>query len=106
MKKASKEKQQVWNRGRSELLGADHKQARTVLRAELAPGYYISNSGKKAIKVLHSVDLTRLSTHLPVARGLIPVTLLHILSSLVPDLSCGHFITLPTHSRWLKVGAH
>ena len=52
-RKASKEKQQAWNRGRSELLGADHKQTRTRLRAELAPGYYISNSGKRAIKVLH-----------------------------------------------------
>ena len=40
-KKASKEKQQVWNRGRSDLLGADHKQTRNVLRAELEPGYYI-----------------------------------------------------------------
>ena len=55
MKKASKEKQQVWNRSRSELLGADHKQAWTLLRAELAPGYYISSSGKRAIKVLHTL---------------------------------------------------
>ena len=47
-KKASKEKQQVWNRSRS-----DHKQARTLLRANFAPGCYISRSGKKAIKVLH-----------------------------------------------------
>ena len=33
LKKASKEKQQVWNRGRSELLGDDHKQTRILLRA-------------------------------------------------------------------------
>ena len=52
-KKASKEKQQVWNRSRSELLGVDHKQARNLLRAKLAPEYYVSSSGKKAIKVLH-----------------------------------------------------
>ena len=42
-----------WNRGRSELLGDDHKQTKILLRAELEPGYYISFSGKKAIKVLH-----------------------------------------------------
>ena len=40
-KKASEEKQQGWNRGRSDLLGADHKQTRNMLRAELAPGYFI-----------------------------------------------------------------
>ena len=45
------------------------------------------------------VDVTRLLTPLPVARGLIPVTLLHILMSLLPDLTCAHFITLQTHSR-------
>ena len=53
LKKASKEKQQVWNRGRSKLLGDDHKQTRILLRAGLEPGYYMSFSGKKAIKVLH-----------------------------------------------------
>ena len=51
--KLSKEKQQVWNRGRSELLGSDHKQTRSDIRANLEPGYYISYSGKKRIKVLH-----------------------------------------------------
>ena len=51
--KLSKEKQQVWNRGRSELLGSDHKQTRAVVRANLEPGYDISYSGKKRIKVLH-----------------------------------------------------
>ena len=54
-KKASKKKQQVWNRGRSDLLGADHTQTRIILRAELEPGYCISNSGKIAIKVLHKL---------------------------------------------------
>ena len=52
-KKASKVKQQVWNRGRSEVLGDYHKQTRILLRAELEPGYYISYSGKRRIKVLH-----------------------------------------------------
>ena len=51
--KLLKEKQQVWNRGRSELLGSDHKQTRANIRANLEPGYYISYSGKKRIKVLH-----------------------------------------------------
>ena len=45
------------------------------------------------------VDVTRLLTPLPVARRLIPVTLLHILMSLLPDLTCAHFITLQTYSR-------
>ena len=39
-KKASEEKQQGWNR-RSDFLGADHKQTRNVLRAELEHGYKI-----------------------------------------------------------------
>ena len=51
-KKASKEKQQGWNRSRSDLLGVDHKQTRNILRAELAPGKK-SCSGKRRIKVLH-----------------------------------------------------
>ena len=51
MKKASTEKQQVWNRVRSDLLGLDHKQTRIVLRAELEPVYYTSCSGKRRIKV-------------------------------------------------------
>ena len=46
-----------------------------------------------------SVDVTRLLTPLPVARRLIPVTLLYNLISLLPDLTCAHFITLQTHSR-------
>ena len=37
-KKVEKEKQQTWNRDRSELLGTDHKQTRGALRAELEPG--------------------------------------------------------------------
>ena len=49
-KKASEEKQQVWNRGRSELLGADHEQARTLLRAELAPGYFFPARARKQSK--------------------------------------------------------
>ena len=53
--KLAKEKQQVWNRERSELLGSDHKQTRAALRAELEPVYYISYSGKKNIKVLHTL---------------------------------------------------
>ena len=52
-KKTAKEKQQVWNRSRSELLGSDHKMTRASIRDQLDPGYYISYSGKKAIKVLH-----------------------------------------------------
>ena len=43
--KLSKEKQQVWNRGRSELLGSDHKQTRADIRSNL--------ERKKKIKVLH-----------------------------------------------------
>ena len=52
-KKLSKEKQQAGNRGRSELLGSDHKQARSEIRSQLQEGYYISHSGKKAIRVVH-----------------------------------------------------
>ena len=52
-KKLSKEKQQAGNRGRSELLGSDHKQARSEIRSQLQQGYYISYSGKKAIRVVH-----------------------------------------------------
>ena len=52
-KKVSKEKQQAGNRGRSELLGSDHKQARSEIRSQLQEGYYISHSGKKAIRVVH-----------------------------------------------------
>ena len=49
----SKEKQQAGNRGRSELLGSDHKQARLEIRSQLQDGYYISHSGKKSIRVVH-----------------------------------------------------
>ena len=52
-KKLSREKQQAGNRGRSELLGSDHKQARSEIRSQLQEGYYISHSGKKAIRVVH-----------------------------------------------------
>ena len=52
-KKLSKEKQQAGNRGRTELLGSDHKQARFEIRSQLQDGYYISHSGKKAIRVVH-----------------------------------------------------
>ena len=52
-KKLSKEKQQAGNRGRSELLGSDHKQARCEIRSQVQEGYYISHSGKKAIRVVH-----------------------------------------------------
>ena len=48
-----REKQQAGNRGRSELLGSDHKQARSDIRSQLQEGYYISHSGKKAIRVVH-----------------------------------------------------
>ena len=37
--KLSKEKPQVWNCGRSELLGSDHKQTRADIRSNLEPGY-------------------------------------------------------------------
>ena len=52
-KKLSREKQQAGNRGRSGLLGSDHKQARSEIRSQLQEGYYISHSGKKAIRVVH-----------------------------------------------------
>ena len=52
-KKLSKEKQQAGNRGRSEILGSDHKQARFEICSQLQDGYYISHSGKKAIRVVH-----------------------------------------------------
>ena len=55
--KLSKEKQQSGNRGRSELLGSDHKQARSEFRSKLQEGYYISHSGKKAIRVVHCWDV-------------------------------------------------
>ena len=48
-----KQTQQSGNRERSELLGSDHKQARAEIRSNLREGYYISHSGKKAIRVLH-----------------------------------------------------
>ena len=54
-KKVSKEKQQAGNRGRSELLGSDHRQARLEIRSQLQEGYYISHSGKKGIRVVHSL---------------------------------------------------
>ena len=49
----AKQKQQSGNRERSELVGSDHKQARTEIRSNLREGYYISHSGKNAIRVLH-----------------------------------------------------
>ena len=49
----AKQKQQSGNRERSELLGSDHKQARAEIRSSLREGYYVSHSGKKAIRVLH-----------------------------------------------------
>ena len=52
-KKLAKQKQQSGNRERSELLGSDHKQARTEIRSNLREVYYVSHSGKKAIRVLH-----------------------------------------------------
>ena len=51
--KLSKEKQQSGNRGRSEMLGSDHRQARSEIRSKLQEGFYISHSGKKAIRVVH-----------------------------------------------------
>ena len=56
-KKLSKEKQQAGNTGRSELLGSDHKQARSEIRSQLQEGYYISHSGKKAIRVFTVWDV-------------------------------------------------
>ena len=50
--KLSKEKQQSGNKSRSELLGSDHKQARFQIRSRLQDGYYISHSGKNAIRVV------------------------------------------------------
>ena len=52
------------------------------------------------------VYLTFFQKTLLAARILIFVTFLHMLSLLFPVLSCAHFITLPTHSRRPKVGAH
>ena len=45
-KKLAKQKQQSWNRGRSELLGTDHELTGAAIRSEPEPGYYISKSGK------------------------------------------------------------
>ena len=42
--KLAKETKQAWNRGRSELLGPDHKQTRAAIRANLEPGYYTNLS--------------------------------------------------------------
>ena len=52
-RKVSKEKQQAWNRERTEKLGLDPKKVRASLRAELKPGFYISTAGKKGIRTLH-----------------------------------------------------
>ena len=52
-KKVSKEKQQAWNRERTEKLGSDPNEVRATLRAELEPGFYISTAGKKGIRTLH-----------------------------------------------------
>ena len=51
----AKQKQQSGNRERSELLGSDPKQTRAEIRSNLREGYYISHSGKKAIRVLHDL---------------------------------------------------
>ena len=52
-KMLAKRKQQSGNRERSELLGSDPKQTRAEIRSNLREGYYISHSGKKAIRVSH-----------------------------------------------------
>ena len=53
-KKTAKEKQQVWNRSRSELLGSDHKNNKSLHSViSWILDINISYSGKKAIKVLH-----------------------------------------------------
>ena len=52
-KNLAKQKQQSGNRERSELLGSDHKRARAEIRSNLQEGFYISHSGKKAVRVLH-----------------------------------------------------
>ena len=52
-KNLAKQKPQSGNRERSELLGSDHKQARAEIQSNLREGYYVSHSGKKAIRVLH-----------------------------------------------------
>ena len=54
-KNLAKHKQQSGNRERSELLGCDHKQARAEIRSNLREGYYVSHSGKKAIRVVHNL---------------------------------------------------
>ena len=51
-KKLSKEKQQAWNRERTEKLGSDPKEVRATLRAELEPGFHISTAGKKGTRTL------------------------------------------------------
>ena len=53
--KIAKDKQQSWNRARSDVSGEDHKQSRIAIRAELEAGYHISGSRKKGIKVLHGL---------------------------------------------------
>ena len=47
----AKQKQQSGNRERSELLGSDPRQTWAEIRSNLREGYYISHSGKKAIRV-------------------------------------------------------
>ena len=56
-KKLSKEKQQAGNRGRSELLGSDHKQARSEIRSQLQEGYYISHSGRRLFELCTAWDV-------------------------------------------------
>ena len=38
-------------------LGTDPKEARTKLRSELQPGFYVSTSGKRNIRTLHQLGL-------------------------------------------------
>ena len=53
----SKFRQQSWNRERTQWLGTDPKEARTKLRSELQPGFYVSTSGKRNIRTLHQLGL-------------------------------------------------
>ena len=88
-KKTAKEKQQVWNRSRSELLGSDHKITRASIRdQQLEPGYYISYSGRKAIKVLHRLG------HCFMLPGVVYVSY-DYMGTVIPDSS-----SYETVSKW------
>ena len=44
---------QIWNMGRSAALGSNPKEARERLRSQLDPGFYVSTSTFRNLKILH-----------------------------------------------------